>query len=147
MDLLIKNARIADDQDVTDVAIDGGVITQLAANISDAADRVIDAEGRVLIPGFVESHIHLDKALIASRKPNKSGTLKEAIEVTAELKPTFTKEDIYDRAKRVLEMIIPNGVTAIRTHSEFAGSCGFLSRRGPGDGFISLSRKHNGRFR
>ncbi len=125
MDLLIKNARIADDQDVTDVAIDGGVITQLAANISDAADRVIDAEGRVLIPGFVESHIHLDKALIASRKPNKSGTLKEAIEVTAELKPTFTKEDIYDRAKRVLEMIIPNGVTAIRTHSEFDPAQGF----------------------
>lgn len=38
---------------------------------------------------------------------------------------TDTKEDIYDRAKKVLDMIIPNGVTAIRTHSEFDPAQGF----------------------
>lgn len=125
MDILIKNARLSDDQSLTDIAIEAGKISKIAPSIEGKAARVIDAEGRVVIPGLVESHIHLDKALIASRKPNKSGTLKEAIEVTAELKPTFTKEDIYDRAKKVLDMIIPNGVTAIRTHSEFDPAQGF----------------------
>ena len=125
MDLLLKNVRLADDQPLQDVAINEGRIQQIAEKIEGSATREIDAEGRVLVPGFVESHIHLDKALIASRKPNKSGTLQEAIKVTAELKPTFTKEDIYDRAKRVLDMIIPNGVTAIRTHSEFDPAQGF----------------------
>lgn len=125
MDILIKNARLSDDQSLTDIAIEAGKISKIAPSIEGEAARVIDAEGRVVIPGLVESHIHLDKALIASRKPNKSGTLKEAIEVTAELKPTFTKEDIYDRAKKVLDMIIPNGVTAIRTHSEFDPAQGF----------------------
>ena len=125
MDILIKNARLSDDQSLTDIAIEAGKISKIAPSIEGDAIRVIDAEGRVVIPGLVESHIHLDKALIASRKPNKSGTLKEAIEVTAELKPTFTKEDIYDRAKKVLDMIIPNGVTAIRTHSEFDPAQGF----------------------
>ena len=125
MDILIKNARLSDDQSLTDIAIEAGKISKIAPSIEGEATRVIDAEGRVVIPGLVESHIHLDKALIASRKPNKSGTLKEAIEVTAELKPTFTKEDIYDRAKKVLDMIIPNGVTAIRTHSEFDPAQGF----------------------
>lgn len=125
MDILIKNARLSDDQSLTDIAIEAGKISKIAPSIEGEATRVIDAEGRVVIPGIVESHIHLDKALIASRKPNKSGTLKEAIEVTAELKPTFTKEDIYDRAKKVLDMIIPNGVTAIRTHSEFDPAQGF----------------------
>lgn len=67
----------------------------------------------------------MDKALIADRKPNKSGTLKEAIEVTAELKPTFTEEDIYDRAKRALEMLIVHGTTALRTHAEFDPAQGF----------------------
>ncbi|MFC4697845.1 amidohydrolase family protein [Enterococcus aquimarinus] len=125
MDILIKNARLSDDQSLTDIAIEAGKISKIAPSIEGEATRVIDAEGRVVIPGLVESHIHLDKALIASRKPNKSGTLKEAIEVTAELKPTFTKEDIYDRAKKVLDMIIPNGVTVIRTHSEFDPAQGF----------------------
>lgn len=125
MDILIKNAQISEDQSLTDIGISEGKIVKIASDIAETAQRVIDAEGRVVIPGLVESHIHLDKALIANRKPNKSGTLKEAIEVTAELKPTFTKEDIYARAKKVLEMIIPNGVTAIRTHSEFDPAQGF----------------------
>lgn len=125
MDLLIKQARIADGDSLKDIAINDGKIVQIAEHIEESATRVIEADGRVLIPGFVESHIHLDKALIADRKPNKSGTLQEAIKVTAELKPTFTSEDVYDRAKRVLDMIIPNGVTAIRTHSEFDPAQGF----------------------
>ncbi|MCD5003018.1 amidohydrolase family protein [Enterococcus saccharolyticus] len=125
MDLLIKQARIADGESLKDIAINEGKIVQIAEHIEEPATRVIEADGRVLIPGFVESHIHLDKALIADRKPNKSGTLQEAIKVTAELKPTFTSEDVYDRAKRVLDMIIPNGVTAIRTHSEFDPAQGF----------------------
>ena len=125
MDILIKNARLTDEAPLTDIAINEGKIVTIATGITDEAKKVIDVDGRVVIPGLVESHIHLDKALIASRKPNKSGTLKEAIEVTAELKPTFTKEDIYERASKVLNMIIPNGVTAIRTHAEFDPAQGF----------------------
>ena len=125
MDILLKNVRLNDGESLKDVAIQDGKISAIEETITETADRVIDAEGRVLIPGFVESHLHLDKALIADRKPNNSGTLKEAISVTAELKPTFTKEDIYDRAKRTLDMIIPFGVTAIRTHSEFDPAQGF----------------------
>ncbi|WP_414838542.1 amidohydrolase family protein [Carnobacterium sp. TMP28] len=125
MDILLKNVRLNDGESLKDVAIEDGRITAIEENMTATAERVIDADGRVLIPGFVESHLHLDKALIADRKPNNSGTLKEAISVTAELKPTFTKEDIYDRAKRTLDMIISNGVTAIRTHSEFDPAQGF----------------------
>lgn len=125
MDILIKNARISDETPLTDIAIKDGKIEKIGLNRTDSANKIIDVAGRVVIPGLVESHIHLDKALIASRKPNKSGTLKEAIEVTAELKPTFTKEDIYERASKVLNMIIPNGVTTIRTHAEFDPAQGF----------------------
>lgn len=125
MDILLKNVLLNDGEGMKDVAIQDGKISAIEDTITDTADRVIDAKGRVLVPGFIESHLHLDKALIADRKPNNSGTLKEAIRVTAELKPTFTKEDIYDRAKRTLEMIIPFGVTAIRTHSEFDPAQGF----------------------
>lgn len=125
MDLLIKQARLNDEECLQDIAIENGKIINIAPAISSPAKEVIEAEGRVLIPGLVESHIHLDKALIADREPNKSGTLKEAIEVTAKLKPTFTEEDVYNRAKRALEMIIRHGATTVRTHAEFDPAQGF----------------------
>lgn len=125
MDILIKNARITDEGNLKDVGIKDGKIMLISDDITDSAEKVIEADGRVLIPGLVESHIHLDKALIADRKPNMSGTLQEAIRVTAELKPTFTEEDIYQRAKKALEMIISHGVTTVRTHAEFDPAQGF----------------------
>lgn len=125
MDVLIKQARLNDNEALQDIAIDNGVITNIAPNIVGSAKKVIEANGRVVIPGLVESHIHLDKALIADREPNKSGTLKEAIEVTAKLKPTFTEEDVYTRAKQALDMIIRRGATTVRTHAEFDPAQGF----------------------
>ncbi|MGX7243357.1 amidohydrolase family protein [Enterococcus quebecensis] len=125
MDILIKQARLNDGEELQDVGIKDGKIIAISEKLTTDAVTVIHAHGRVLIPGLVESHIHLDKALIADRKPNKSGTLQEAIKVTAELKPTFTEEDIYQRAKKALEMIISHGVTAVRTHAEFDPAQGF----------------------
>lgn len=125
MDVLIKQARLNDGEALQDIAIENGKIVKIASTIDGTAKEVIEADGRVLIPGLVESHIHLDKALIADREPNKSGTLKEAIQVTAKLKPTFTEEDVYNRAKQALEMIIRRGATTVRTHSEFDPAQGF----------------------
>lgn len=125
MDILIKRARLQDGQPLQDVAIKNGRIEAVSESINQEANRTIDANGKVLIPGLVESHIHLDKALIADRLPNKSGTLAEALEVTAKLKPTFTKEDIAERAGKTLDMLIKHGITHVRTHSEFDPSQGF----------------------
>lgn len=125
MDILFKQVRLNDDEGLKDVGIKNGQIVAIENQLDEEAERVIQGEGRVLIPGFVESHIHLDKALIADRKPNQSGTLQEAIKVTAELKPTFTSEDVYNRAKSVLDLIVARGVTTIRTHSEFDPAQGF----------------------
>lgn len=125
MDILIKQARLSDGEALQDIGIKDGKIIAISESLTEHAVKVIEAHGRVLIPGLVESHIHLDKALIADRRPNKSGTLQEAISVTAELKPTFTEEDIYRRAKKALDMIISHGVTAVRTHAEFDPAQGF----------------------
>lgn len=125
MDLLLKQVRIQDDMPLQDVGIDQGKIVALAPNLEANAQRVIEAEGRVLIPGIVEGHLHLDKALIADRKPNRSGTLQEAIAVTAELKPTFTAEDVRERAEKTLRQVIQHGVTHMRTESEFDPAGGF----------------------
>ncbi len=134
IDLLLKNVRISDDEALKNVEIRDGKIDKICLSASDEpAKRIIDGGGHVLIPGLVESHIHLDKALISNRVHNQSGTLKEAIAVTAKAKPTFTKEDIYERAKQALEMEIAHGVTSMRTHAEFSPETGF-------DGFETILR-------
>lgn len=125
MDLLIKNARIPDHDATVDVAVEGDRITAVESSIDAESTRTIDAGGKVLIPALIESHIHLDKAFIMDRLPNKSGTLKEAIAGTAKLKPTFTKEDVVERATAALKMLVRNGSTIMRTHAEFDKAQGF----------------------
>lgn len=119
MDLILRNVRIEGFESLVDIAVKDGKIAAIGANLNATAAEEVQGEGRVVIPGLVESHIHLDKALVADRKANRSGTLWEALSVTAELKPTFTKEDIYERAKKALLMEVANGTTHIRAHSEF----------------------------
>lgn len=125
MDLMFKNVIVDKSNTPKDVVIEGDRIKRIQENSDIEAKKVIDGKGKVLLPGFVEGHIHLDKALIADRKPNKSGTLQEALKVTAELKPTFTQEDIEERARKALDMVISKGTTHIRTHAEFDPSGGF----------------------
>jgi len=69
-------------------------------------------------PGIVESHIHLDKALLDDRVVSTTGTLEEAIRLTGAAKRTFTVEDIRARARRVLDLAVRAGTTAMRSHVE-----------------------------
>jgi cytosine/creatinine deaminase len=78
----------------------------------------VDAGGRFAVPGFVESHIHLDKACILERCKSEEGSLSEAIREVAAAKKAFTVEDIRERAVRTLEKCILQGTTRMRTHVE-----------------------------
>src|SRR5689334_22058802 len=82
------------------------------------AHRTVDLGGRLVTPGLVESHIHLDKALLSDRVTSTAGTLEEAIRLTGEAKRAFTIEDIRERARRVLDVAVRAGTTAMRSHVE-----------------------------
>src|SRR5689334_16409476 len=103
MDVLIRQALVQDGQPCVDIAIHKGHIVDIRAGIDTSAACVIHAEGRAAIPGLLEPHVHLDKALLDARAPNYSGTLEEAIRVTGALKKQQTREDILGRSRRVLD--------------------------------------------
>ncbi|WP_280262439.1 amidohydrolase family protein [Nocardia wallacei] len=117
-DLVLRDARIADDAEPVDIAIAGGVITAIGRELPTSAEEEIDCAARVVIPGLIESHLHLDKALLDAERPNPTGTLAGAIAVTADLKRGFTVDSIRDRARRVLDAAIANGTTMIRAHPD-----------------------------
>ncbi|WP_405138590.1 amidohydrolase family protein [Nocardia sp. NBC_01388] len=117
-DLVLRNARIDDDIDPVDIVIAGGRITDIGRSLPEQGRDEIECAGRVVIPGLVESHVHLDKALLDAEKPNPDGTLAGAIAVTAELKRGFTVDSIRDRARRIMDMAITHGTTVIRAHPD-----------------------------
>lgn len=125
-DLLLANARVADDEDLTNIGVSGAVISALGAAPDEPAEAVVDCEGDVVIPGLIESHLHLDKALLDRQRPNLLGTLDGAIAVTGELKASFTHDDVRSRARQVLEMAIRNGTTLIRAHPDVDPIVGLL---------------------
>jgi cytosine/creatinine deaminase len=118
MDLLIRNARVWDDRPPVDIGIEGERIAAIEPRVDADAGRTIDAGGRAVLPGFVEPHLHLDKALIYRRQPARDGTLEEAIRLTGQLKAEQDRDDVLERSRAVLDMAVGNGTIAIRAHPD-----------------------------
>lgn len=62
MSVLIKNGRIvtAVDDYYADVYVEGETITRIGTNLDVVADTVVDASGKLVIPGGIDPHTHLD---------------------------------------------------------------------------------------
>lgn len=117
-DILIRNAHVADDQDIMDILVTDGIIAEIAPHIESNQVNTLDARGHVVIPSLIESHLHPDKAFLEERKPNVSGTLGEAIENTGKLKAQYTYEDVKQRAEKALRWAVKNGSTIVRAHPD-----------------------------
>ncbi|MGD9536221.1 MAG: amidohydrolase family protein [Alphaproteobacteria bacterium] len=130
MDLILRNARIADRGDgPLDIGIAGGRIAAIAPRIEAEAQEV-ELGGRLVAPGLIETHIHLDKACILDRCRAETGDLDEAIAEVAAAKRRFTAEDVARRASRVIEKCITNGTTHMRTHLELDPGIGMRGFEG-----------------
>jgi cytosine deaminase len=130
MDFILRNARLASDAGaLTDIGIAGGRIVALAPKLAAEAEE-LDVGGRLVAPGFVETHLHLDKSCILDRCGSERGDLDEAIREVARAKAAFTPEDVYARAKRTLERCILNGTTHVRTHLEVDPGIGLRGLEG-----------------
>jgi len=133
LDLIIRNARLPSagpDNPTVDIGVRDGII--VAVEPSLAADGLEhDAGGRLVSPGLVESHFHLDKAMIVDRVPIQPDRMvRDHMKRSASIKHTFTPEDIYARARATLEQCLLHGVTHMRTQVEVDPKCGTARVRG-----------------
>ena len=91
MDLILRSARIAGRPGgaPVDIGIDKGRIAAIEPRLA-ADGRELDLGGRLVSPGFIETHIHLDKSGILDRCKAEKGDLEEAIGEVARAKKAFT---------------------------------------------------------
>ena len=115
--MLFRNALIENNENPVDFRIENGRFEEFGNLEPGKGEEVIDLHNKLVLPPFVESHVHLDTCLTAGDPVwNMSGTLFEGIECWSRRKETLTEEDVRQRVKNAVSMYSVNGVQFIRTH-------------------------------
>ncbi len=127
-DLILRGACILGcEAEPADIGIAAGRIAAIAPALPSGDAREEQLNGQLVLPGLVETHIHLDKSRIIDRCTISAGTVKEAIAETARAKAAFAEADIEARARRTLEQAILAGTQFMRTHVEVDPRIGLKS--------------------
>ncbi|KQT51728.1 cytosine deaminase [Devosia sp. Leaf420] len=116
-DLKITNATLTDGRKGVDIGVRNGRIAAIEANLGGEAGEVIDADGQLVSPPFVDCHFHMDATLsLGQPRFNESGRLLEGIQIWGELKPLLAHEAVVERALAYCDLAAAQGLLAIRTH-------------------------------
>jgi cytosine/creatinine deaminase len=131
MSLIVRNARLRGRKENVDIAIDGERISAIASNLAGRAQDEIDAAGNLVLPGLFNLHYHADKCLLGEiMRPNVSGTLPEAIEITNDFKRNYDPAEVAARAVRTIEQGVKNGTTFFRLFCDVGTIGGLRAARG-----------------
>ena len=96
-DLIFRRGRIAGREDqLVDLGVRSGRFAAVETSMAGTGPEV-DLGGRLVVPGFVETHVHLDKSGIMDRCTCVRGTLEEAVASVAAAKRQFDEADVYER--------------------------------------------------
>ena len=116
-DLKLTNATLPDGCTAMDIGIRQGRIAAVEAGLAGEAGEVIDAEGQLVSPPFVDCHFHMDATLsLGQPRYNESGRLLEGIQIWGELRPLLTQDAVVQRALDYCDLAVSQGLLAIRTH-------------------------------
>jgi 5-methylthioadenosine/S-adenosylhomocysteine deaminase len=117
--LIIKNATVVTLNDQNDifegsVLVEGGIITALGESLAARADEVIDARGLALLPGFVQTHVHLCQTLFRGAADDLAliDWLKKRI---WPMEAAHTADSLYASARLGIAELIRGGTTCALT--------------------------------
>jgi cytosine deaminase len=134
--LTIRGATLPRRRGTHDVVIVDGVIRSIAPSAGTAAPAsdvvagaTIDAAGRLLIPSFVDAHLHVDKTFVMDRVTFPGGILAvgEAIAAMASVKAAYTEDDLVRRGRLTFERALRHGTTAIRAQCDVDPVIGLMA--------------------
>ena len=116
--MLIRHATLPDGRTDIDVLVQDGRIAAVGPHLpAPTGVEIVDAQGFLLSPPFVDAHFHMDATLSHGLpRVNRSGTLLEGIALWGELKPLLTQEALVERALSYCDWAVAKGMLAIRSH-------------------------------
>ena len=116
--MLYRNLYLENAETTSDIRVTDGRFEEIAPSLQPReGEEVVDFGGKLALPPFIESHVHLDTCLTAGEpKWNMSGTLFEGIETWSLRKETLSRQDVRDRVNRAVRLYAANGIQHIRTH-------------------------------
>lgn len=114
------NAKIKGVDELQEMLVEDGVFKEISSHIEVSDCPVIDLQGKLTLPPYVDPHIHLDYVFTARKQgaKNGTGTLFEGIQRWSETKSDLTVEEIKARAVRAVRKELSHGVQYIRTHAD-----------------------------
>lgn len=111
------NANIYKNTESREILVEDGQFKAIGNNLS-GADEVIDLGGKLVLPPYVDPHLHLDYIFsgLGEGNANVSGTLFEGIQRWSDNKKSLTEEMVRERAIKGIQKELSHGVQFIRTH-------------------------------
>ncbi len=116
--MLIRNAYIENQTQLSDIQITDGKFAAIGPGLTpQPGEQVLDLGGKLVLPPFIESHVHLDTCLTAGEPVwNQSGTLFEGIACWSQRKEQLSREDVRRRVLQAVRMQAAHGIQYVRTH-------------------------------
>ena len=131
MDMVVRQALLRGHQGMVDIVIERNRIASVETKAAGEARLEIDAAGSLVLPGLFNLHFHADKCLLGEiMRPNVSGTLPEAIEITNDFKRKYDPAEVAERTLRALEAGVKNGTTFFRLFADVGTIGGLRAARG-----------------
>lgn len=131
MSFVIRNARVRGQKQNVDIAIDGKKISAVGPKLPTHGQSEIDARGNLVLSGLFNLHYHADKCLLGEiMRPNVSGTLPEAIEITNDFKRKYDPAEVAGRAVRTIKQGVINGTIFFRLFCDVGTIGGLQAARG-----------------
>ena len=131
MDMVVRHAVVRGHQGMVDIVIEKDRIARVEAKVAGKGGREIDAAGSLVLPGLFNLHLHADKCLLGEiMRPNLSGTLPEAIEITNDFNRKYAPAEVAEWASRAIEAGVKNGTTFFRLFADVGTIGGLRAARG-----------------
>lgn len=113
----IINATIYGDPNSHEILIENDQFKAIGNDLADA-NEVVDLEGRLVLPPYVDPHLHLDYIFsgLGEGNANVSGTLFEGIQRWSDNKKSLTEEKVREHALKGIQKEVNQGVQFIRSH-------------------------------
>lgn len=140
--VVLPGAKRPENLDI-EIGVDGRIVSVAPTKQEQDHHKVFDLRGRLVVPGLIDMHQHLDKSRTRRLVKNPTGDVPGALAGYQDFARTVTKEGIQSRAAQTLEACLARGTVAIRSHTNIDPD---TKTRGV-EAMVELRDKHADRMR